>query len=259
MQMKLRSKPNGNVLLTAKNTIDKFSRLCVDAELNRVRCCVIPIITEHAGRPFLVGSAVCVNYRGRKCLVTALHVLSDNFDRPLFIFGADGFARPLVSEFLISEENDLATTVLNHDYVTALSNIPFLDETALQKPTSVGKQFYGSVVGYPHTASKLKDKITLDTPMEIISGFANFESSETISVYFNKKEGVSGTRGHVSAHDPTGMSGGAIFGMPTVGFRVLPNSRAMLVGIGTHWKQSQKRIHGASVSVLLAMLESLLP
>src|SRR5438105_9098638 len=81
--------------LTIKLPIDAWSRSTVDAEVERHRHSVIPIIgPDKRQRPYLVGSAAVIVYRGRKVFVTAEHVLSDNKDVPLAFFGTDGWSRP---------------------------------------------------------------------------------------------------------------------------------------------------------------------
>lgn len=64
------------------------------AEVGRVRHWVIPLIRDKGGKPYLDGSAVALVYRGRKVLVTALHVSTANKDRPLF-FVRDSYVLPL--------------------------------------------------------------------------------------------------------------------------------------------------------------------
>ena len=61
-----------------------------------------------AGAPYLIGSAVVLLYRGRKVLVTAGHLLSENESVPLAFCGADGNSRALGGEFVISMAHDLA-------------------------------------------------------------------------------------------------------------------------------------------------------
>lgn len=78
MSARLLKQPGNRATFTIKMPINAASRAAVDAENERVRRSVIPIIRDKNGRPYLEGSAVALTYRGRKCLVTALHVLSRN-------------------------------------------------------------------------------------------------------------------------------------------------------------------------------------
>ncbi|MCS3496755.1 hypothetical protein M2189_004286 [Bradyrhizobium japonicum] len=252
-------KQRGNrATFTLKMPINAASRAAVDAENERVRRCVIPIIRDKDGRPYLEGSAVALTYRSRKCLATAFHVLSHNKDRPLFFFGADGCARILGGNFEISELHDLAAIILDAEDIEALSHIPFLEEKHIGSAAGPDGRFYASVVGYPHSASKRIDKLTLDTPMEVYSNKAREEADGFVSVIFDKKDGARSESGHVLVRDPFGKSGGAIFGMPLMGLNAVQlSATTKLVGVPTDWKQSEGRILGASVTALIPLLEKI--
>src|SRR5712671_1163372 len=129
---RLRRRGNKSTLSVKLPGINARSRSIVDAENERLRHSVIPIIGTNARRqPYLVASAVLVVYRDRKILVTAEHVLSDNEKIPLAFFGADGYSRPLVGDFGIDMEHDLAAKALRPDDTDALSHVPFIAEAAL--------------------------------------------------------------------------------------------------------------------------------
>jgi hypothetical protein len=202
---------------------------------------------------------VVLVYRGRKVLVTAEHVLSDNEKVPLAFFGADGYSRPFSGDFVIPMEHDLAVKLLRPDEIDALSHVPFIAEADLGRATEVGERFYASVAGYPSTAAKQKDKVTLDTPMEVYSHLATELPDGSISVYFDKKWGGVDETGQQSVpSDPFGKSGGAIFGLPIYGWNaVRPGQMSRLVGFPTGWERAQKRIKGSSIAVLTRLLDEL--
>lgn len=239
-----------------KFPVNAISRAHVDAEIERIRGCVIPIIRNQLGSPFLVGSAVALTYRGRKCLVTAFHVLARNEDTQLLFFGHDGYGKPFGGNFQVSHEHDIAALALDAEDIAALSHVPFLDEARIGSAAGPDGQFYASVAGYPHSASRLLDQFTLDTPMEVTSNTGRELSDGFISVYFDKKEGGVRDGGHFLSRDPIGKSGGAIFGIPKQGINAINLSeQAKLVGIPTDWKKAEKRILGASTASLLPLLE----
>jgi hypothetical protein len=239
----------------AKLPFNAMSRAAVDAETARVRHCVIPIISEKKRRPTLEGSAVAVAFRGRKFLVTAEHVMNESGRRPLMYFAADTHTRPLGGAFTVSKTHDIAVLQLADHDIEDLSHIPFLDENAIGSAADQYGRYYASVTGYPHKASKLKDPVTLDTGMEVLSSLAIEGKDGVIAVSFDKKEGGWTTDGHSYARDPTGKSGGAIFGMPLLGLNaVRPFASIKLTGIGTFWDRKNKRILGASSSVLIPLL-----
>jgi hypothetical protein len=175
-------------------------------------------------------------------LVTSDHVLSDNEKIPLAFFGADGYSRPLIGDFGIDMEHDLAVKVLRPDEIDALSHVPFIAEADLGRATEVGKRFYASVAGYPSTAAKQKDKVTLDTPMEVYSNLATELPDGSISVHFGKKWGGLDETGRESVpFDPFGKSGGAIFGLPVIGLNaVMPGPPSLS---GRIWDFSIRERH----------------
>lgn len=256
MHSKLKRTRVGGVRLTLDLPINAASRERVDSQAERLRHCVIPIIRDKRGRPRLEGSAVAISFGGQKYLATAFHVLKNNEGRPLFYFANDGRAQIFGGVFEISETHDIAVLRLDPSDELALSHIPFLAEGQMGSAANVDGAFYASVAGYPHTASKLKDRHTLDTPMEVYSNKATELEGGFISVQFDKKQGAWTPTGHGFARDPVGKSGGAIFGMPLLGLnRVVPDVDLKLVGIPTDWRG--KEIIGASVAQLFPLLEAL--
>ena len=254
MLVRVRRK-QGGARLSAQLPVNAMSRRAVDAEVERLRHSVVPIIRSKGGRPFLEGSTVAISYRGRKCLATAFHVLKHNDGRQLMYFAADGYVRPLGGTFEVSEKHDIAVALLDDADIAALSHIPFLTEDQIGSAAGGDGRFYASVTGYPHTASKLMDRQTLDTRMEVYSAAARETVGGFLSVHFDKKLGAWGANGHVYVRDPKGKSGGAIFGMPLLGLNsVQPSAQAKLVGIPTLWRG--KEIIGASAAMLIPLLEA---
>lgn len=244
--------------LTVKLSINACSRSLVDAEIERLRHSVIPIIGPDSNRrPCLVGSAVVLMYRGRKVLVTAEHILSDNERVGLAFFGVDAYSRPIGGEFVISKAHDLAAKLLSQDEIDSLSHVPHIGEDRLGPAAAVGEQFYASVVGYPATAANRKDKITLDTPVEVYSNLAVEHRDGRVMVTFDKKGGAVGKSGHVTPRDPFGKSGGAIFGLPLLGQNAVQQQSGKLVGISTRWNRAEKCILGSGLAVMIPLLDQL--
>lgn len=254
MLVRIRQKQGGARVL-AQLPVNAMSREAVDAEVERLRHSIIPIVRSKGGRPSLEGSAVAIAYRGRKCLATAFHVLKHNEGRQLMYFAADGYVRPFGGIFEVSETHDIAVVLLDDLDKAGLSHILFLTEDQIGSAADGDGRFYASVAGYPHTASKLVDRQTLDTRMEIYSAAARETVGGVLSVHFDKKLGAWTANGHAYVRDPKGKSGGAIFGMPLLGLNaVQPWAQAKLVGIPTLWQG--KEIIGASAAMLLPLLEA---
>jgi hypothetical protein len=258
MHIKIRKQRLGGAKITANLPINAASRAYVDAETHRVRNSVIPIIGDRNSRPYLVGSAVALTFRDRRFLVTAYHVLSGCADRPLFYFDAEGYARTLCCNFQFSEQQDLAAIELNEQDVEALCHVPFLDEQTIGSAAGSDGRFYASVAGYPHTAARLIDKKTIDTPMEVYSNNGREDIGGFISVMFDKGRGAWGEHDHKLARDPIGKSGGAFFGIPLSGLNGVQTEAAIkLVGIPTDWNRNEKSIVGPGAMMLTKLLESM--
>lgn len=259
MHVRIRKQRNGGAKVTVNLSINADSRAYVDSETNRVRHSVIPIIGDNCGRPYLVGSAVALTFRGRKCLSTAFHVISGSEGRPLFFFDANGLARQLCGSFEYNEQHDIAAIKLSDGDVEALSHISFLDEDSIGSAAGSGGHFYASVAGYPHTAAKLIDKLTIDPWMEVYSNKAREDIGGVISVMFNKNQGAWSENAHILPRDPIGKSGGAIFGIPLFGMNGVQTWVPIkLVGIPTNWKRTSNSIVGASTAILTTLLEKLI-
>jgi hypothetical protein len=238
---------------TLKFPIDRNSRAVVDAEVRRVSRSVIPLVAEEKGKPCVAGSAVAIRFRGASFLVTAEHVL-ERFNGAVGYFAFDGWTRPLAGEFHVSEFDDLAIKLLPDTDVDDLRHVNFLDEDDLAQPEDLDDRFYASIVGYPSSAAKRHDKISLATPLETMSHFGKIEPSGRVSIAFNKKEGGRGSEGHTIPRDPFGKSGGAIFSMRTLGRVILPGQSVKLAGIALEWRKQEKRIVGANVLILKKLM-----
>ena len=254
MPVRIRRTRRGGLRLTARFPVNAASRAHVDAEIGRIRGCVIPVIVDRGGRPSLEASAVALRWRDRHCLATALHVLTSNEGRLLLVFGADGVPRHFAGPFSVSPDADLAVTCLDEEDAAGLAHVPFLDASRIGAPETRDGTFYASVVGFPHTASRLVDRVTIETPMEVFSDKGWIAEDGGLEVAFDKRQGAFGGDGHVLPRDPRGKSGGAIFGLPRMGLNaVWPGAEARLVGIATEWRG--KRILGAGPSVLTRLLD----
>lgn len=238
--------------LTVSTAIKEFA----DAEVDRLRKCVIPIVGgDEEQKPVLIGSAVLVMFREHPTIVTAQHVLEDNEAASLAFFASNGSARPFGGTFVVSAEDDLVARRLTVDETAALSHQTFLPQEMIGPTIPPGEPFYGSVVGYPSTAAKRKDRVTIATPMESWSSMAMANQDGTVSVAFDKKRGGEANEKHVRPRDPHGKSGGAIFGTSIAALPDIPRNPAKLVGISTLWKKS--RIVGPDADKIISLLQEL--
>lgn len=157
---------------------------------------------------------------------------------------------------MVDEAHDLAARKLDPFEVMDLNHILFLPEDRVGRVVPPGSHFYATVTGYPSTAAKQMDRVTLDTRMEALSNFAVEVPSGDVEVMFDKREGAHTLLGFGHARDQYGKSGGAIFGIVLDSGFGLPTPPARLAGIATRWVWRQKKIRGASAQQLLDLLAS---
>ena len=246
-----------SVSLEVKLPIDAQSRAFVDGEIEALRGAVIPICGEDSHlRPCLLGSGILVSYRGETILLTAAHVLTDNANVPLFVFGKGGEAHWLDSGFWLEAASDLAAMRLSIKDLAMLSLIKPLSESTVATGGFSGGKFYGSVVGYPASSTKRPEKNALHTPIEVYSNFGSEMMGDKVSILFDWKEGAfNDVKGHNKARKPTGKSGGAILGFPVSGRSVLLGMKPQLVGVSSRWKREENRIEGSGHSSIRRILE----
>lgn len=245
--------------VTARFPINAASRAFVDAEIAKVRNCVIPICGEdRQKRPCLIGSAVLIHIEGVDVLVTAAHVLTDNADVPLFVFGSDGSAQSLIGNFVLDEKDDLATLRLSNPLSVHLSHVYRLPESMVAATGWSDDRFYGTVVGYPASSAKRPKRGFLNTPMEAYSNTGTELVGGRVSIQFDRDAGAFfSATGHGKARKPTGKSGGAIFAFRTLGMNaVWPSIPPKLVGIASRWKYKENRIEGAGPAALVRILKA---
>lgn len=259
MLLKVRRARSKRLVVSAKFSIDPYSRSHVDGQIGPLRRSVIPITgVDTRQRPYLVGSGIAVQYKGRPVLVTAAHVLGDEPAPPRWVFGSDGWNRPLCGDLAVSPEDDLAAFLIDEGLAASMDHVPLIPEELLARVGAPEEPFYACVVGYPATASKLREGNALDTPMEVFSHFGVERADGVVSVAFDRQEGGQTATGHETPRKPIGKSGGAIFGFKVQGQRVVTSEPPRLVGVSTLWKRGAKRIEAASVAKLLPLLDHLI-
>lgn len=245
----------------ARFPVNAASRAYVDAEIEKVRHCVIPICGEDRHkRPVLIGSAVLIHVDGADVLVTAAHVLTDNADLALFVFGADGSGQSLAGKFLLDEQEDLAAMLVSPDLSEHLSHVTPLPQSMVGSTVLDDGRFYGAVIGYPASSSKRPERGVLHTPMEVYSNRGTEIIGGRLSIQFDRESGAfSGKTGHGMARKPTGKSGGAIFAFRLLGMNaVWPTISPKFIGIATHWRHKENRIEGIGPAALTRILKAAL-
>jgi hypothetical protein len=228
-----------------------------DASVERLRGAVIPIIGEHNGSPILLASAVLLLLQNRHFMVTAQHVLDENKTTTLYFFGGTGEPIPLLADFFIERKLDIAICDLSPDQVNSLSHKLFLTNRNFRTKAQARQRTYAAVVGYPATKTKVLPGTTfVDSEMFSMANFVRSEGRGQIFVTFEKKRVTYvDVRRQLTAPDPYGMSGGAIFSMPVTGLAMLQKTPAVLAGIATHWRRSRRLFEGVTIDVVQKILK----
>lgn len=192
-----------------------FQRL-FDAQVERLRHAVIPLVAPETPKgPASVGSAVLVQVNGVPYLVTANHVLEDHPN--LQYFDKDGVPVALIGDFHVSRAYDVAVLRLIDEHKEATARYPMITEGDFRPVRYAQGRQYAAIVGFPATASKyLRKERLLKTEACSIANMVTQEAHGRIAVKFEKPKNLrAGSRAQITAPDPYGMSGGAIFSVPS--------------------------------------------
>lgn len=228
-----------------------------DASVAKIRKAVVPVLSVKKGRPVTVGSAVLIELEGRHFFVTALHVIEDNKPEPLFAFDFDGNLVSLSGEFLTAKTFDLAAIPVEQLEGIRFAPERFLSGQNLRTKPPAGKQ-YATIVGYPSTKTTILKGNFIDTEMYSMADFVRKEENGRVWVKFDKRRITFPTpRRWLTAPDPYGMSGGAIFAVPVVSVMPDAASEAKLIGIATHWRLHRRLFEGTGVQTLLSFLKGI--
>ncbi|WP_141686833.1 trypsin-like peptidase domain-containing protein [Bradyrhizobium sp. LMTR 3] len=242
--------------LKAELPVGRAFQQAFDGQVQKLRNAVIPLVAPHRGQPATVGSAVLLKLKDIRYLITANHVLEDH-PGSLHYFGSSGIVTPLTGYFTIDKALDVAVTALSTTQIDELSRYPTLSENDIRPAPPQGNKQYAAVFGYPHTASKvLRGTTDVKTDMFSMANFVLKETDGKIFIKFDKRKNVTaGTRQQVTAPDPYGMSGGAIFAVPVSVVSIVPGGNVRLAGIGTHWRHGQKAFQGTAIEKVLQVIE----
>jgi hypothetical protein len=145
---------------------------------------------------------------------------------------------------------------LSDEQKQATAKYPILTEKDFRPARYAQNRQYAAIVGFPATASKyLRKERLLKTEACSIANMVTQEGHGRIAVKFEKHKNVrAGVRGQISAPDPYGMSGGAIFSVPSTILSIHPAEPVKLAGIATHWRRSRALFEGTSIEIVKALI-----
>jgi len=243
----------------------------------RFRSAVRPIygVKEHC-LPNHIGSAVLLNIRGMKLLLTAAHVIDANKEMltTLYVGGTEGRFVPIETEFRTTskpngdrnkDQYDFAICRLSEEMIAQLGT-GYITEGDIATEVQAGHLY--TAVGFPNSKNRWSNPITKKTVAKVLSYSSTWRFSDQIAkrlegqgegehhVFLGYKKHSRSEEGiKISSVNLRGLSGGAIFdaGRPS-DLRVFREEIATvprLIGITTQrWKEHQVLV-GTRMSVIL--------
>lgn len=233
---------------------------------------VCPIYGSTNGVPAVIGSGVLLGIDDQVLLVSAAHV-AEQTDPPPAMFGSGGVLRPLPERLFVSplapgtsRDNDpIDLCFWVQPRSTILTGV-CLEASSVDLRSDAPRPGRFMMIGYPESKNRNAYSATL-TQVAVIPWalmteelpeseyvLQKLNSVDNLFVDFHKKKIWRAGVGWVTASDPYGVSGGAVF-------RLTENREPLVAGIATTWKPraSEPGIFATRPAVLDDMLRTHLP
>jgi len=195
----------------------------------------------------VLGSAILIALAGAVFLCTAKHVIAANATSTLYIDAPTGL-EILAGDSYRSEDYDIAVLRLSPEQTTLQT-----DHVGNQVQAEACK--YVEFIGFP--ASKNRRVYQRDQIAGLLhsNGCTVIEITPArVRVSFNRKRNIdAGTRQRVTAPDPHGMSGGAMFGVPVNAATIGGKPQPKLIGVSTD-SPDPNEVFGTNIAVVMAVI-----
>jgi hypothetical protein len=218
--------------------------------------CVTPIFSVNEKREAkLLGSGILIEVGGNTFLCTAKHVIDENAISTLYIDGPCNL-KILAGDFFRSgDDHDIAVLKLNPEQTALLKKYSPLiaDHIGNQDQTSACK--YVEFIGFPGTKNPRVYQRNEIKKLLHSNGCTVIEiTSAKIRLNFNRNKNVDAkTRQRVTAPEPQGMSGGAMFGVPINSATIEGKPQPKLIGISTD-APSPNEVFGTNIAIVLSVI-----
>jgi len=227
----------------------------IRAAVDQLKECVTPLFdVNDKGEAELLGSAVLISLSDETYLCTAKHVIDGNQTSTLYFDGPSKL-EVLEGGFQVSKEHDVAVLKLTPEQATAFQKYQPLreDEVANQSQTEASN--YVEFLGFPETKNRKLYKQNKIKGLLHANGCTVIEiTSARVRVSFDRKRNLDAkTRQRVTAPDPHGMSGGAMFGAAMDNNTIEGKPRPRLIGLSTD-KPSNAEVFGSTIAIVLAII-----
>jgi hypothetical protein len=203
----------------------------------------------------LYGSAVLLRIGAHSFLATAKHVIDESTRSSLYVDGPSKL-EPFEGDFFASPDHDVAVLKLDPAQLDLLRKYQFLAQSDLVENAFISRCKYATSVGYPAS----KNKRFHDRPALRREIFSYSDANLTIAqnqlhVRFRKCKNVDAlTGGIVSAPDPYGMSGGAMFGTEINDDAIRGHPHPHLIGILIEWHELHEKMVATPLWIVLAVI-----
>jgi hypothetical protein len=219
------------------------------------KSCVTPIFDVNDKlEAELLGSAVLIEVASETYLCTAKHVIDMNANSSLYTDGSAQFEM-LLGGFLSSEEHDVAVLKLTSVQTEALNKYEPLraDDVANQIQSSESK--YVGFIGYPATKNrKLYQRNEIERCIQLNGCKPIQITPAKIRISFSRKQNIdTKSRKRVTAPDPHGMSGGAMFGATINHETIEGTPRPKLIGISTDCPNANE-VFGTNIGIVMGII-----
>ena len=228
----------------------------ITSAVDALKTCITPIFdVNERNEAELLGSAVLIELAGSIFLCTAKHVIDGNAKSTLYI---DGLSKleTLTGDFYSSAEHDMAVLKLTTAQIKALQKYVALPSDKIANQIQAPACKYAEFVGFPETKNrKMYRRNEIKRHIQSIGGIVIEITSAKVRVSFKKKQNIDAkSRKRVTAPDPHGMSGGAMFGASVNVATLRGNPDPQLIGIATDWQYSTKQVFGSNIAIAIAII-----
>ena len=227
------------------------SRRAIDA----LKWCVTPIFdVNDRGEAELLGSAVLIALVGSVFLCTAKHVIDANVSSTLYI-DAPTELDVLAGDFQTSEQHDIAVLKLSPGQVALFQKYSPLRADDIGNQAQAEACKYVEFIGFPASKNRKVYKRNQIAGLLHSNGCTVIEITPArVRVSFNRKRNIdSETRRRVTAPDPHGMSGGAMFGVQVNAATIAGKPQPKLIGLSTDCPDPNE-VFGANFAVVMAVI-----
>ncbi|MGJ3258012.1 MAG: S1 family peptidase [Rhodospirillales bacterium] len=223
--------------------------------VDRLKDCVTPLFdVNDKGEAVLLGSAVLISLSDDIFLCTAKHVIDENKTSTLYFDGPTKM-EVLEGDFQCSKEHDVAVLKLTPEQVAAFQKYAPLAESEIADQSQTASSKYVEFLGFPETKNRKVYNQKKIKGLLHANGCNVIETTTArVRVSFNRKRNIdSETRARVTAPDPHGMSGGAMFGVPMDKETTEGTPHPRLVGLATD-NPPNPEVFGPTIAIALAII-----